>query len=92
MHTFGATYDPKRQEVSWWLDGELLMYAGAPDVRKVAAKQNFYFIIAAQTHGKHSPYTMLIGGVRAFVQPSLTSSFSRICVAAVDFVLARSTI
>lgn len=70
MNTFGAAYDPKRPAVSWWLNGKFLMEAGEPYVPEVAKKQNFYLIIGAQTFGKGVPYTMYLGGVRAFVSPT----------------------
>jgi hypothetical protein len=66
-HTFGGSYDPVKQTVTWWLDGVEQMSAGAPYVPAVAAKQNFYLIISAQTHGKKKPYTMFVSGVRAYV-------------------------
>jgi hypothetical protein len=54
------------------VDGKGLMQAGAPHVPDVGAKQHFYLIISAQTHGKNKPYTMFIGGVRAFVPSTST--------------------
>lgn len=70
-HTFGASYDPKTQTVSWWVDGVKQMSAGAPYVPEVAAKQSFYLILSAQTHGKKKPYAMLVSGVRAYVPAAL---------------------
>jgi hypothetical protein len=66
-HTFGSSYDPVKQTVTWWLDGVRQMSAGAPFVPAVAAKQHFYLIISAQSHGKKKPYTMFVSGVRAWV-------------------------
>lgn len=71
-HTFGASYDPARQKVTWWVDGVEQMSAGAPYVPDVAARQHFYLIMSAQTHGAKKPYEMLIGGVRAYVPPGST--------------------
>ena len=70
VHTFGGSYDPTRQQVTWWVDGVEQMSAGAPYVPAVAAKQHFYLTISAQTHGAKKPYEMLIRGVRAYVPPS----------------------
>jgi hypothetical protein len=66
-HTFGGSYDPLARRVAWWVDGELQMYAAAPYVPAVAAKQHFYLILSAQTHGKNIPYSMFVSGVRAYV-------------------------
>ncbi len=68
-HTFGGSYDPRTQTVTWWVDGELQMSATAPYVPEVAAKQNFYLIMGAQSHGQKIPYTMFISGVRAYTKP-----------------------
>jgi hypothetical protein len=69
-HTFGAGYDPRGQTVTWWVDGARQMSAGSPYVPEVGARQNFYLIISAQTHGKQQPYALFVGGVRAYVPPS----------------------
>ncbi|MDD5674152.1 MAG: hypothetical protein PHC61_08320 [Chitinivibrionales bacterium] len=69
-HIFGLSFDPKKQTVTWWLDGTKHMSAGAPSVAPVAVKQHFYLIMSAQTHGAKKPYTMFISGVRAYVPPS----------------------
>ncbi len=70
-HTFGGSYDPLDQRVSWWVDGERQMSAGSPYVPAVAAKQHFYLILSAQTHGKNIPYSMFVSGVRAYVPLAL---------------------
>lgn len=69
-HTFGASYDPTHQQVTWWLDGARQWFAKAPYVPDVASRQSYYLIISAQTHGAQKPYTMTITGVRAYVPPS----------------------
>lgn len=69
-HTFGGSFDPSRQQVTWWVDGVEQMSAGAPYVPEVAAKQHFYLIISAQTHGAGKPYDMLVRSVRAYVPPT----------------------
>ena len=69
-HTYGASYDPLHQSVSWWVDGAEQMSAGPPHVPAIATKQRFYLIISAQSHGKQRPYSMFVSGVRAYVPPS----------------------
>ena len=69
-HTFGASYDPARQKVAWWVDGKPQMSAGSPYVPAVAARQHFYLIISAQSHGAKKPYFMFVSGVRAYAPPS----------------------
>lgn len=71
-HTFGGSYDPVKQTVTWWVDGVKQMSAGPPHVPEVGAKQNFYLIIGAQSHGKKKPYSMFVIGVRAYVPASST--------------------
>lgn len=70
QHTFGASYDPVRQKVTWWLDGVEQHNAGYPCVPAVAVRQHFYLIMGAQTHGANKPYKMFVSGVRAYVPPS----------------------
>jgi hypothetical protein len=71
-HTFGGSYDPVKQKVSWWVDGVYQMSAGAPYVPDVAALQHFYLILTADTRGKKVPYTMYVSRVRAYVPSDLT--------------------
>ena len=71
-HIFGASYDPATKTVTWWVDGVKQMSAGPPYVPDVAAKQHFYLIISAQTHGKKKEYSMFVSGVRAYVPPTST--------------------
>ncbi len=71
-HTFGGSYDPVKQTVTWWVDGVKQMSAGPPHVPVEGPKQHFYLIISAQSHGKKTPYTMFVSGVRAYVPPSST--------------------
>jgi len=66
-HTFGASYDPMHRIVTWWVDGVKQMSAGSPHVPDIAAKQHFYLILSAQSHGKQKPYSMFVSGVRAYV-------------------------
>ncbi|ODV43378.1 hypothetical protein AWV79_18005 [Cupriavidus sp. UYMMa02A] len=69
LHTFGASYDPIRQKVTWFLDGVRQMSADAPPV---GANQNFYLIMSAQNRGSAGPYTMYVKTIWAYVPPSST--------------------
>ncbi|SPE61424.1 Beta-glucanase (modular protein) [Verrucomicrobia bacterium] len=70
-HTLGGSYDPRHQMVTWWVDGQRQMSAVSPYVPAIAAKQHFYLILSAQTHGKNIPYSMYVSGVRAYVPVAL---------------------
>jgi hypothetical protein len=69
-HTLGSSYDPNHKLVTWWVDGVKQMSAGEPHVPAIAAKQHFYLIVSAQTHGKKKSYSMFVNGVRAYVPAS----------------------
>jgi hypothetical protein len=69
-HTFGASYDPVRQKVTWWVDGKPQMSAGSPYVPAIAARQHFYLLLSAQSQGAKKPYFMFVAGVRAYVPAS----------------------
>lgn len=69
-HVFGASYDPCRQSVTWWVDGVRQMEATAPHVPEIATQQHFYLIVSAQSHGKKLDYLMFLGRVRAYTLPS----------------------
>jgi hypothetical protein len=66
-HTFGGSYDPITQQTAWWVDGVLQMSAGPPYVPAIAARQHFYLILSAYTHGNNTPYSMYVSGVRAYL-------------------------
>jgi len=68
-HTFGASYDPRTQTATWWLDGVRQMSATAPYVPEIAAQQRFYLIVSAQSHSQQKDYRMFLSRVRAFVPP-----------------------
>jgi hypothetical protein len=70
-HTFGGSYDPAHQTVTWWVDGVKQMSSEPPHVPAIAAKEHFYLIISAQSHGKNIPYSMFVSSVRAFVKPGV---------------------
>lgn len=69
-HTFGASYDPQTKTATWWVDGVRQMSATAPYVPDIAAKQRFYLILSAQSHGKDKEYLMFVSAVRAYVPPT----------------------
>jgi len=69
-HTFGASYDPRLQRVTWWLDGKEQMSAGAPYVPAIAAKQHFYLILSGQSHKLKKPHWTMVSGVRAYAPPN----------------------
>ncbi len=69
-HAFGASYDPLTKTATWWLDGVRQMSATSPYVPDIAARQRFYLILSAQSHGNKKEYLMFVSGVRAFVPPS----------------------
>lgn len=70
FHRYGCAFDPRTLMVTWWLDDRYLHKALPPDVSPLAALQNYYLILSAQTHGKNVPYDMRVRRVRAFVAPS----------------------
>ena len=68
MHTFGASYDPAKTSVTWWLDGVKQISATLPYVPRIAAKQHFYLIMNANYQKKKNlDYTLFVSGVRAYV-------------------------
>ena len=46
------------------------MGATSPYVPDIAAKQHFYLILSAQSHGKKTEHLMFVRGVRAYVPPT----------------------
>jgi len=66
-HVFGASFDPVKMQVTWWVDGVQQIVASGDCVPEIAKKQHFYLIMGAQTHGAKKPYQMFISGVRAYV-------------------------
>ena len=70
-HTFGLSYDPHGQRVTWWLDGESQMWAGSPFVPEIATRQHFYLLISAQSHKENKPYVMFVSRVRACIAPTV---------------------
>lgn len=69
-HIFGASFDPLKMKVTWWVDGVEQHSATGDCVPEVAKLQNFYLIMGAQTHGAKKPYDMFVSSVKAFVPPS----------------------
>ena len=71
VHTFGASYDPTKTTVTWWLDGVKQMSATKPYCPEIAAKQHFYLIVNSNFHYKKDlDYLMFVSGVRAYVPPT----------------------
>jgi len=66
-HTFGASYDPKSQTVTWWVDGVKQMSATAPYVPEIARQHRYYLIMSGQSHKLQKEHFTFISGVRAFV-------------------------
>ena len=66
-HKYGACYDLINNRVSWYLDGNLLFFAGYPYVPSVVSIQHYYIIISAQSHGLNKPYTMYVSRINAYM-------------------------
>jgi hypothetical protein len=70
VHTFGASYDPIRRQVTSWLDGqqEWQTPVNCKSVPEIAARQHFYPILSVWRldKGVHKTYTMYVSGVRAY--------------------------
>lgn len=74
VHTFGASYDPIKRQVTSWLDGrqEWQTPVNCKSVPEIAARQHFYPILSVWRidKGTHTPYTLYVSGVRAYVPPA----------------------
>ncbi|MGA2068830.1 MAG: hypothetical protein ABSG86_27935 [Thermoguttaceae bacterium] len=71
VHTFGASCDPTRTTVTWWLDAVKQMSTTKPYCPESAARQHFYLIMNATfQHKKDLDYRMFVSGVRAYVAPT----------------------
>jgi hypothetical protein len=70
VHTFGASYDPIKRQVTSWLDGkqEWQTPVNCKSVPEIAARQHFYPILSVWRldKGVHKTYTMYVSGVRAY--------------------------
>ena len=70
MHTFGASYDPFKRQVTSWVDGRKKWQTpvNSKSVPHIAAQQHFYPILSVwrQDKGTHKPYSMYVSGVRAY--------------------------
>jgi hypothetical protein len=66
-HAFGLSFDPRSGEVSWWVNNHKEKTVILTDPGKTAAKQNFYFLVSAQSHGKRVPYSLTLHRVRGFL-------------------------
>ena len=74
VHTFGASYDPIKRQVTSWVDGKQKWQTpvNSSSVPEIAARQHFYPILSVwrQDKGTHKAYTMYVSGVRAYVPPA----------------------
>ena len=74
VHTFGASYDPIRRQVTSWVDGKQQWQtpANSNSVPRIAARQHFYPILSMWRieKGTHKPYSMYVSGVRAYSPPT----------------------
>lgn len=77
--TFGAAFDPKTQQVTWWhsnqKNGELVMSADSPFVPKIAKELDYFWLITCRgPQGKlkdtQPKYRKFVYNVRAFVPES----------------------
>jgi hypothetical protein len=73
QHTFGASYNPANQQVSWWVDGVLQMRAITPYVPAVALQQHYYLILSTYSHGQNKPYSMYVSGIRVYIPKPVVS-------------------
>jgi len=64
VHEFAASVDAQKGEVKWWLDGKEKMAAPCP---RIGARQHFYLIVSAKSHGRNKDYSLILYRVRAFV-------------------------
>jgi hypothetical protein len=69
-HTFGASYDPIKSQVTCWLDGKKTVSATTPYVPAIATRQHFYVIVSNQERKGRIPYLMYLRAVRAYVPPN----------------------
>lgn len=71
VHTFGASYDPFRRQVTSWVDGKKRWQTpeNSESVPEIATRQHFYPILSVWRvdQGTHKSYTAYVSGVRAYV-------------------------
>jgi hypothetical protein len=71
VHTFGASYDPIKRQVTSWVDGKQKWQTpvNSSSVPEIAAGQRFYPILSTwrQDKAPHKAYWMHVSGVRAYV-------------------------
>ena len=74
VHTFGASYDPIRGQVTSWVDGKQQWQTpvNSSSVPRIGARQHFYPILSTWRieKGTHKTYSMFVSGVRAYVPPT----------------------
>lgn len=66
-HTYGASYNPRKGAVYWWLDNRFSHGASWAAVPDVGARQNFYIVVRAKERADGKPYKMYVHGVRVYV-------------------------
>jgi len=59
-HIFGASYDPKARQVTWWVDGISVGSVSTAAVPSFINTYHYYLLINNQNHGKNKPYEMYI--------------------------------
>ena len=73
VHTFGASYDPVKRQVTSWVDGKKKWQTpvDCSSVPEIAPEQHFYPILSVWRvdKGVHEPYSMYVSGVRAYIPP-----------------------
>ena len=71
VHTFGASYDPFKRQVTSWVDGKKKWQTpeNSEAVPAIALEQHYYPILSVWRQDKepHKPYSMHVSGVRAYV-------------------------
>lgn len=69
FNRFGASYDPEKLEVVWWLNDREIIKSGPPYVPMVSRLQNYYIIISNQFHGDAvDPYDIVFDYVAVYVK------------------------
>jgi hypothetical protein len=59
-HIYGASYDPKGQQVAWWLDGVKIGSQSTASFPQVINNYHYYLIMNAASRGSKSPYQMQV--------------------------------
>jgi hypothetical protein len=93
VHTFGASYDPVKRQVTSWVDGKQKWQTpiDCSSVPTIAAQQHFYPILSVWRidKGMHKSYSMHVSGVRAYVPPHAPIRAKSVGGAKADTATAR---